>query len=97
MHIKDMLYVSFVLQYFVGSLLCLCLECVQFQTEASQVSWSIEIAGLIIIPINDGFYCILVVNLLADDLIHINHTDSLMLLLLLALFWSLKSAPVWLY
>jgi hypothetical protein len=41
----------------------------------SQVTWSIEIAGLLIIPINDGFYCILVVNLLADDLNHINDTD----------------------
>jgi hypothetical protein len=62
-----------------------------------QVSWSKEIARLIIIPINDDFYCILVVNLLADDLNHIDDTDSLMLLLLLALFWSLKSALVWLY
>ena len=52
----------------------------------SQVSWSIEIAHLIIIPINDGVYCILVVNLLADDLNHINDTDSLMLLLFLTLF-----------
>jgi len=58
----------------------------------SQVSWSIQIAR-IIIPINDGFYCILVVNLLVDDLNHINDTDSLMLLLLLAVFWALKMCP----
>jgi hypothetical protein len=60
----------------------------------SQVSWSIEIACWIIIPINDGFYCILVVNLLVDDLNYINDTDSLMLLLLLALFWALKMCPI---
>jgi len=47
-----------------------------------------------IIPINDGVYCILVVNLLADDLNHINDTDSLMLLLFLTLFWPLKMCPI---
>jgi len=60
----------------------------------SQVSLSIEIARLIIVTINDGVYCILVVNLLADDLNHINDTESLMLLLLLAFFWSLKMCAI---
>jgi len=34
------------------------------------------------------------VNLLADDLNHVNDTESLILLLLLAFFWSLRMCAI---